>query len=406
MGEAWSANLYRMLRVLLGTYVAVHFMHLMPWSAEVFSNRGMLVDAHASPLFGWLPNVLAVSDSPAAVVTLTLTGAVGGVLLALGRFDRIAAVVVVYVLACLYARNPLIANPGLPYVGWMLLAHLAIPPVPRHDASAAVEWRMPRPIYVAAWIVLALSYSYSGYTKLLSPSWVSGDTVALVLQNPLARDHVLRELLLVTPESVLRGVTWAILYVELLFAPLALIPRLRPLLWTIMLGVQLGFLVLLNFADLTAPMLLFHFLTFDPAWIRSKRGMTRETVYYDGACGLCHRLVRFTLAEDRSGHFRYAPLQGSAYADALPADVRAGMSDSIVVVDGAGRLHVKGRAVVHVLHALGGAWRLPGMLLSVLPKRLVDWGYDSVGSVRHRMFARPAGLCPVVPPALRERFQA
>jgi hypothetical protein len=39
--------------------------------------------------------------------------------------------------------------------------------------------------------------------------------------------------------------------------------RLRPLAWTAMLLVHFGFLFLLNSPDLTAPMLLFHLLTFD-----------------------------------------------------------------------------------------------------------------------------------------------
>lgn len=405
MGEAWSANLYRVLRILLGTYLAIHFVHLLPWSAEVFSSRGMMSDARSSPLFGLIPNVLALSDSPAAVAALVGAGAACGILLAIGRSDKLVAMLALYVLACLHARNPLIANPGLPYVGWLLLAHLAIPRVPRGDTHAACEWRMPQPIVVAAWIVLALSYSYSGYTKLLSPSWVSGDTIHYVLENPLARDHFVRELFLAMPQSILRALTWIVMYVELLFAPLALIPRLRAALWTTMLCVQVGFLVLLNFADLTTPMLLFHFFTFDPGWIRGARARTRETIYYDGTCGLCHALVRFTLVEDRSAHFRFAPLQGAAFAAAVSGQVRATLPDTIVVVDESGDLHIKGSAVIHVLRALGGAWGVLGVALSILPGRIVDAGYDTVGRLRQRLYAVPNGLCPVVPTALRERFE-
>ena len=56
----------------------------------------------------------------------------------------------------------------------------------------------------------------------------------------------------------------------------------------------------LNFADLTAPMLLFHLLTFDPKWIPTKQSDAQEWIFYDGTCGLCHRVVRFVLvAEER-----------------------------------------------------------------------------------------------------------
>jgi hypothetical protein len=89
--------------------------------------------------------------------------------------------------------------------------------------------------------VLCLSYTYSGYTKLLSPGWMSGHTVELVLINPLARDWFVRDAFLLLPEFALRGLTWFILYVELLFAPLYLAKRLRPWLWASMLAVQIGF---------------------------------------------------------------------------------------------------------------------------------------------------------------------
>jgi predicted DCC family thiol-disulfide oxidoreductase YuxK len=292
----------------------------------------------------------------------------------------------------------------------MLLAHLFIPAAPWGSlagagrADPAGGWEMPRPLFVAAWIVLALSYSYSGYTKLLSPSWVSGDTIGYVLQNPLARDYFVRDLLLDLPDGVLRGLTWSILWVELLFAPLALVARFRPLLWGVMLTVQCGFLFLLNFADLTIPMLLFHLLTFDPAWLQGTRAKSPETIYYDGHCGLCHRVVRFVLAEDRSGHFRFAPLQGPTFSQAVPGTVRAALPDSFVVIDDGGNLRTKSDAVSHILRRLGGLWRVFGLLLQALPRAVRDPAYTGVGRIRQRLFRRPGELCPLVPAALRLRF--
>ena len=105
---------------------------------------------------------------------------------------------------------------------------------------------------------------------------ISGENVNLVLQNPLARDWWLRDLLLALPPLLLKCITWFILLVEISFAPLALSRRLRPWLWGLMFGVQLGFATLLSFPDLTIAMLLFHLLTFDPKWLlaRSLAGVT------------------------------------------------------------------------------------------------------------------------------------
>ncbi len=409
MTRQWTGGQYSVFRALLGAYLFIHFVHLIPWGSEVFSNQGMLAHGEASPLFHLFPNILMLSDAPWAVGALLVAGALSAALLVLGLHDRLAAVAAWYVLACLFTRNPLIANPALPFVGWMLLAHVFVPAAPWGSLAAAGRsdpgggWTMPRPIFVAAWVVLALSYSYSGYTKLLSPSWVSGDAIGYVLQNPLARDYFLRHLFLDLPPDALRALTWAIMGIELVFAPLALVARLRPILWTAMAIVQLGFLALLNFADLTVPMLLIHLLTFDPSWIGARR-RSPETIYYDGHCGLCHRVVRFVLAEDGAAHFRFAPLQGSSFAHAVPAALRATLPDSFVLVDESGRLRVKGDAVIHMLRCLGGLWGVLGLMLQALPRPLLDLAYTGVGRIRHRLFGRPARTCPLVPETLLPRF--
>ena len=374
MTNQWTGGQYSLFRALLGAYLFVHFAHLAPWGAEVFSNQGMLAEAATSPLFNLFPSVFHLSDAPWVVSALLVAAAAAALFFAAGKWDRAAAAFMWYVLACLFTRNPLIQNPALPYLGWMLLAHLFVPPAPygswaaRGRADPAGGWHLPQPLVLAAWAVLALSYSYSGWTKLFSPSWVAGDTVTYVLQNPLARDTPLRELVLAMPDWLLHGLTWTILYVELFFAPLVLFRRLRPILWGVMLWVQFGFLFLLNFADLTVPMLLFHLLTFDPAWMKSTSPAAVETIHYDGRCGLCHRVVRFVLAEDPAGRFRFTPID----------------TDDFRVVDDAGGMLRKSDAYVHILRRLGGLWGLLGLALARVPLRLRDFVYDFVGRNRRR----------------------
>ena len=97
---------------------------------------------------------------------------------------------------------------------WLLLAHAFLPPAPygswaaRGRADPAGGWRMPPPIFCVAWVVLALGYTYSGYTKLVSPSWQDGTALARVLNNPLARPGPVREVLLALPAGLLRVATW------------------------------------------------------------------------------------------------------------------------------------------------------------------------------------------------------
>ena len=270
LGEnAWNARAYAVFRAALGAYLCVHFAQLVPYGGEVFSNAGLVPDGTASPLLPLFPNLLALDDGPGTVRALLLVATAGSLALAAGVGDRAAALGLWYVLACLFGRNPLTANPSLPFVGWLLLAHALAGPGPRERRDP--RWRLPAPIFACAWLVMAAGYSYGGLTKLTSASWLDGSALAAVLANPLARPTPLRGALLALPEVWLQLATWGALALELAYLPLALSRRLRPALWLAMVGMHVSLLALVDFADLTAGMLLLHVFTFDPAWLESLR---------------------------------------------------------------------------------------------------------------------------------------
>ncbi len=413
MKNGWTGGQYSLFRVLLGAYLAVHLASLLPWGTEVFSSRGVLPDAHSSPLNGLFPSVLSVADAPAVVAALLAAGVAAALALAAGWRDRWAAVLVWYVLACLHVRNPLIANPSMPYVGLVLLVHACLPRAPflSVDARGRVDpgggWRLTPSLFAVVWIALALGYTYSGWTKLASPSWVDGTTLARVLENPLARPAGPAAWMRALPDGVLRVLTWGALGLELVFAPLALFRRARPWIWGALIAMHLGILATIDFADLTLAMVVVHAFAFDPAWVRPRHAERCDTVFYDGTCGLCHGFVRLVLAEDTRGdaapRFRFAPLQGDEFARRVPPDRAAGLPDS-VVVDAPEGLLVRSDAAVYVLLRLGGLWGLAGRALRLLPRGVRDRGYDAVARVRRSLFAAPAEACPLMPPELGSRF--
>lgn len=271
--NGWTGGEYSVFRVLFGAYLCVHFLNLAPSGPELFSNQGMISDASASPLAFLFPNVLTVFDPPTFVTMLLLLAAGASVLFAAGFYDRVMAALLWYVWACLLGRNPLISNPAIPYVGWLLLAHTLLPSAPSASVAAGGRpgpsdtWRMPPLIFAGAWVLMALGYTYSGATKLASPSWLDGTAIAHVLENPLARPGAVRDVILGLPDGVLSVGTWATLAFELLFAPLALSRRLRPCIWMLGLAMHLGLIVLIDFADLSLGMVMLHLFTFDPAWL-------------------------------------------------------------------------------------------------------------------------------------------
>ena len=409
MKNGWTGDQYGVYRAVLGLYLLQHFVGLLPWGAEIFSSSGVRPVGANSPLMHLFPNIFWLWDSRLFVNILLIAGAALSGLFLIGKFDRFAAVLIWYLWACLYGRNPMIGNPSLPFVGWLLLAHTltqsrSVPGASTPNKVKARSWHLAEDTYFAGWILMSLAYSYSGYTKLLSPSWIDGTAVSRVLVNPLARDTVLRTFLLALPPVFLKTATRSALGLELSYAPLALFRRLRPLIWLAMVCLHVGLMVLVNFADLTMGMLILHLFTFDPAWIPSPEPGD-QTVFFDGQCALCHDFVQFVLREDRSARpFSFSPLQGHLIRDTLPEDVRRKLPDSVVVLD-KNNVLVRSAAVIYVMKRLGGIWFLAASLLSFLPRALRDFGYVAVASLRKTMFGTTKETCPLVPADLRARLR-
>ena len=282
--------------------------------------------------------MLAFDDTPVAASILISIGAIAALGFTLGLHDRLAAVLIssiLFVRSSLFGRDPVLAGPSLPFlvvVSVFLLIHALLPRSPYGSWSARGRtdprgtWRMPRGLFAAAWVLLAVAYAYSVYTKLLSPSFL--------------------DLLLAAPTSVRQFAIWATLALELLYAPLALSRRARPWIWTAMAVVHLGRVVFVDSAGLSAGMAIVHLFTFDPQWFRSVERAARS-IFYDGTCGLCHRATRFVLSEDVPGTaFTFAPLEGDMFAAIVASDQRAALPDSVVVRTEAGELLAGSDAVI------------------------------------------------------------
>lgn len=128
---------------------------------------------------------------------------------------------------------------------------------------------------------------------------------------------------------------------------------------------------------------------------------------YDGVCGLCDRLVQFTLPRDKNGVLRYAALQSELGTEILrrhgrnPDDL-----DTLAVVVDRGlpteRLLVRSRAALFVASTFGGAWRLLAVL-RIVPTFLLDLAYRGVARIRYRVFGK-FDACQLPRPEWRDRF--
>lgn len=139
--------------------------------------------------------------------------------------------------------------------------------------------------------------------------------------------------------------------------------------------------------------------------VSNESSLSKAIVYYDGACGMCHGVVRWLLQAGVGEGVYFAPQQGASYAGVLARHGWLAGVDSVVVVsveEGREVVRVRSAGVLWLMaHVPGQGW---ARWLGVLPLPLLDVGYRLVAWARGYFFARPQGLCPVVPPEWRGRF--
>ena len=125
-------------------------------------------------------------------------------------------------------------------------------------------------------------------------------------------------------------------------------------------------------------------------------------VLFDGVCNLCNWLVRFIIARDPRGQFRFASLQSPAAAALLNGRLQHGpLPDSVVLVDG-DHIYTQSTAALRVARGLGFPWNLSYVFI-VVPLPLRDIVYAWVARNRYGWFGK-RDVCMVPTPDLRARF--
>jgi predicted DCC family thiol-disulfide oxidoreductase YuxK len=390
-----------LMRVLLGIYLAVHFMHLIPYGAELFSDKGIFPDVRELPTYGMLPNPLFWLDTPRAITLVLVFLTLCSGALVWGRYVRVLSLILWVGWAALLSRSPFIANPSIPFIGLLLLCFAALPKEPRPEVT--------RYLWTGVWVIMALSYSISGFHKLGSPSWVDGSALSILTANPLARDYVVTDTLAQLPHWLSRAMTWGALALEILFAPLAFLPRLRPWIWAAMGAMHLGILTLVSFADLTLGMLLLHLFTLDERWIPGSpparsSASRRPLVFFDGDCMMCNRLARSLLALDSKGRLDLAPLGGVTFQERIPESIRASLPDSIILSEADGTVYTHLDAVRRIGSHVGGIPRIVSILCGLIPRQAQKAIYGWVARMRYRIYGRTVTSCGLLSASERSRI--
>ena len=360
---------FSLFRIIFGSYLLWHFLALIPYGTELFSNAGILADPTLNLTAPFTPHFL---NTPFAVgIFLTASSAMAFAFM-LGIHRRLMAGFLWFSLTALFLRNNLISNPSLPYLGLILILTCFVPvgePWSISKKRKSETWKFPRELMTVAMILLAVGYTFSGWTKLSSPSWTDGSAFRYLLENPLARPSFVREFALGLPDFLLQLATWSALALELLFLPLACFRRTRPWAWLVMLLMHLCLIILIDFADLSLGMVMIHLFTFDPKWLPARKGKTN--IAFDGDCLMCNQFIHLLAEQDTANHLRFSKLPDDSSKDSM-----------IVTHDE--KTFTRSGAIIAIAQSLGGHWRALAIMGRIIPRSLRNWAYHVIAKNRYR----------------------
>ena len=108
-------------------------------------------------------------------------------------------------------------------------------------------------------------------------------------------------------------------------------------------------------------------------------------VFYDGACPLCSRVVRFLLRHEKNNSMKFAMLQGSFAKEFLFEKGITELNLTTFYLFRNNKLHSKSSAALHLIPFLKWYFLTLG-LFWVIPKSMRDLVYDIVARNRYNFF--------------------
>jgi predicted DCC family thiol-disulfide oxidoreductase YuxK len=131
---------------------------------------------------------------------------------------------------------------------------------------------------------------------------------------------------------------------------------------------------------------------------------SHEVLFYDGGCGLCHRVVKFVLKHDHLGYFHYAPMDGNYYIESFNEADRTRLAEKVVLLFPDGNMLLGTDAILHIFEKLDAPWPSFAPLVRLIPTALRDAAYNTVSHLRRKLFAPPPMVCPTMDPDEEKRF--
>jgi hypothetical protein len=235
-------------KLIFGTYLFWHFSQILPYAEEIFTSRGMI--SNRTLLFAdEFIKHLSFIDSNIQIFIVILM--ICSISLTFNYNVRLASGILWCGWVYLFNSNVFIANPGIPYVGLLLLVCM----LPYHKNTI---WIM--------WFLMMMGYTVSGIHKLQCQTWLDGTALLHIVTNPIGRNNILTHMFINLPLPIIKFATWSSLFLEITSLIFGCFYHMRKWYWCALVSMHIGVMLLLNFTDLTLGILMVHVYTFDTKW--------------------------------------------------------------------------------------------------------------------------------------------
>jgi len=127
-------------------------------------------------------------------------------------------------------------------------------------------------------------------------------------------------------------------------------------------------------------------------------------ILFDGVCNFCNGSVNFIIDRDKSGYFKFAPLQSEVGQKLLDQNgIDKTVTDSVVLIED-GKAYTRTTAALRIARKLSGYWSwFYGF--TVVPSFIRDVFYNLFAKYRYKMFGKQEA-CMLPTPEIRARFLA
>ena len=267
MRHLTNSQFFSLVRTLFGMWLIQHFIFLIPHGSELFSSEGMKVAGGAL----YLKDSLAPLRSPAGITAVLILATASSIMFTI-RIKR--ALNSFFLFLCwifLFHQDLLSYNPGVPYIGWMLIALALVPSTEERFfwENKHPDFSFPPVLFWGLWIIVATGYSASGIHKFLySPLWREGRAFIYILDYPAARSEFIKEAYYSIPLLFQKIICWAVILIESLFFLSIINTGFRKWMWILNTSMHLGILITLKFGGLSVIMIIIHMFMIEDSWFK------------------------------------------------------------------------------------------------------------------------------------------